>query len=169
MAIKMHSINFGESNLKMNLQDDDQLLEAASLLAYTAIEKVNDDLTKLQQPLQTVYCVYHATGIIDHGGFLHFFESDFPCHPPYSCFFNALQKIGCEEQARALQVAVESFGLPDPENHISQRLNFMEAHFDEKTQTITVWDDCIRENDEVWTRLATWIRNQPELIKLIQQ
>lgn len=153
----------------MNLQDDDQLLEAASLLAYKAVEQVNDDLTKLQQPLQTVYCVYHATGIIDHGGFLHFFESDFPCNPPYSFFTDALKKIGCEEQARALQVAVESFDLSDPENHISHRHKFMETHFDEKSQTIAVWDDCIRENDEVWASLAAWIRNQPELKKLLQQ
>lgn len=152
----------------MNLKNDDQLLEAASQLAYAAVEQVNDDLAQLQQPLQTVYCVYHATGIIDHGGFLYFFESDFPCLPPYSFFIDAFQKIGCEEQARALQAAVESFGLPDPEKHVSLRQDFMESHFDEKSQTIAVWDDCIRENDDVWTSLAEWIRNQPEMKQLLQ-
>lgn len=152
----------------MNLQDDDQLLEAASQLAYDAVEQVNDDLTQLKPPLQTVYCVYHATGILDHGGFLYFFDSDFPCHPPYSFFINAFREIGCEQQAEALQAAVDSFGLPDPEKQVSLRQDFMETHYDDQTQTVALWNDNIGGNDTVWKSLANWIRSQPDLKDKLQ-
>lgn len=152
----------------MNPEDDDQVLEAASLLAYDAIQQVDEDLTQLEQPLQTIFCVYHATGIMDNGGFLYFFDSDFPCHPPYSFFVDAFKRIGCVKQANSLQAAVDSFGLPNPENHVSLRQDFMETHFDNKSQTVAVWNDNISGNADVWKNLATWIRSQQDLIHQLQ-
>lgn len=165
----MQATGLSEKRLKMNHQDNDQLLEAASELAYAAIERADGDLTQMPQPLQTVFCVYHATGIIDNGGFLYFFDSDFPCHPPYAFFIEAYRSIGCGQQADALQAAVDSFGLPDPEKQVNLRQDFMETHFDDKSQTVAPWNDNICGNDDVWNSLAEWIRTQPDLTRLLQQ
>lgn len=146
---------------------DEQLLEEASELAYSAIEAEGDDLSKLTDPLKTVYAVYHATAIMDHGGFLYFFDSDFPQNPPYSLFVDAYRTIGCEAQATALQNAVDSFRIPNPEQHALLRQEYMESHYDQTTQQISTWTDNISGNHEVWQALAAWIRQHPGLQHLM--
>lgn len=142
---------------------DDQLLEAASVLAYGAIEDAGEDLRRLSDPVRTIFAVYHATGIIENGGFLYFFDSDFPHHPPYQIFIDAYREIGCPDQADALQQAVDSFQLPEPEKAVSLRQDYMETHFNGSTKEVDHWNDRVFEDGCVWPKLAKWIRAQPDL------
>lgn len=144
-------------------ESDDQLLEAASELAYSAIEAAGEDMTKMTDPALTIYAVYHATGIIENGGFLYFFDSDFPHHPSYQFFVDAFRQIGCSDQANALKHAVDSFQLTEPEKNVSLRQDYMETHFNGESQRIDSWNDSVFEDHVVWEKLAEWIRNQPSL------
>ncbi|TWT33011.1 DMP19 family protein [Blastopirellula retiformator] len=149
--------------------NDEALLEQVSDTAFKMLKKVDNDPTQIEEPYRTVAIIYAAQGVIDNGGLIYFFESDWPGQPPYSLFADAYQRIGRVEAAAALREAAESFGITEPEKHREQRQAYMDRflgededdeEFEEVSEGIP-WNDCICGDEQVWTDLAAWVRKNP--------
>ncbi len=139
--------------MKHNRASDETLLEHASAIAFQRLDEVDGDIAKLAEPFQIVALIYSAQGVIDNGGLIYFFESDWPANPPYSLFVDAYRRIGRIAAADALDQAAKSFGVPFPERDSDLRNRFMENEGTDE------WDDCICGDEDVWRDLANWIRS----------
>ena len=68
---------------------------------FDRLESLDNDVSRIEQPLRTVLVVYSAQGVIDNGGLAYFFERDWPHHPPYDVFVSAYEAIGLVKEAAA--------------------------------------------------------------------
>jgi hypothetical protein len=143
------------------MKNQEAILERASKLAFEKLDAAGGNLAKLAEPHRTVALVYSAQGVIDNGGLLYFFESDWPDNPPYSLFADAYRRIGCLVAADAILQAADSFGLPHPERDQAARNAFMKRFEESDDQgAVEYWDDPICGDEDVWTNLAKWIQQQ---------
>jgi len=145
--------------------DDDEYLELGSDLAFSELEKVDDQILRLPEHLQTVAIIYSAQGIIDNGGLRYFFENDFPDNPPYSVFVEAYKRIGSKGAAKDLLDAVKSFPFEDPHLKDEERNEFIETNYDEKKREVTGWNDSLCGDQRIWDNLAKYIRKNSNLFK----
>src|SRR3989304_1146344 len=58
---------------------------------------------------RVVMLVWHATGIIENGGFEYLFEGDFPGDPGFRLTAQAFEQINCEQAATAFREAMALF------------------------------------------------------------
>jgi hypothetical protein len=138
------------------------ILGRASRLAFEKLDSAGGNIAKLEEPHRTVALIYSAQGVIDNGGLIYFFESDWPGNPPYSLFADAYRRIGCAAAADAISQAAESFGVPHPERDQAGRNAFMKRFVESDGQDASeYWDDPICGDEEVWSNLAKWIKQQP--------
>lgn len=147
----------------VTMKDQEALLDRAINIVFERLNQVDGDVSKLEEPFRTVAIIHSAQGVIDNGGLVYFFESDWPNQPPYSLFIDAYRQIGKEDSAAAIEYAAKSFGVPDPEKHVELRNKFMQQHFwsdSEHYEPTVEWDDDICGDEEVWCKLAQWIRTQ---------
>ncbi|MCR9297056.1 MAG: hypothetical protein NXI32_30510 [bacterium] len=135
------------------MNDQESFLEKASTLAFQKLEEVEGNIDMLEEPYKTIAVIYSAQGVIDNGGLVYFFESDWPHNPPYSMFADAYRRINLKEAGDAIEFAANSFGIPNPEKNKAFRNEFM----DNETDGVE-WNDCIGGADEVLTHLAEWLR-----------
>ena len=140
--------------------NDESYMEAMADIAFEQMSKVDDDVTKLAEPLHTVAIIFAAQGIIDNGGLRYFFESNWPWHTSYSIFADAYERIGRTAAAKSLRDAAATFGIPDPEHDCDARRDYIEEHYDDDTHEVTGWNDCICGDEQVWSDLASWLRDQ---------
>lgn len=148
-------------SINLSKMNDEELLEYTIDFAYEEMEKIDDQLFQLKEPFKTVAAIFAAQGVIDNGSLGYFFEADWNHNPPYSEFADAYERIGKVDAANCIRNAAASFGVPDPENHIDLRREFIEKNFDEKSRCqVEGWDDCICGDDDVFTSLASWIRRE---------
>jgi hypothetical protein len=146
--------------VKINrMKNQDAILERASELAFQQLAAADGDVAKLAEPHRTVAIVYSAQGVIDNGGLIYFFESDWPGNPPYALFADAYRRIGCAAAADAIEQAANSFGVLHPEQEPALRNAYMER-FSEPAGHDYIWDDPICGDERVWTNLAKWIQKQ---------
>ena len=143
------------------MEDQEEILDQASEIVFEKLAEVDRDARRLEEPYRTVAIVYAAQGVIDNGGFLYFFASDWPGNPPYSLFVDAYRRIGSKGAADAIDQAAKSFGIPSPETNSDFRNSFMDRHFltDDVEGAGTIeWNDVVCGDKEVWANLATWIQ-----------
>lgn len=146
----------------------DKLLRKYLSRAYDRLQAVDNDATKLAEPYRTLVLIESAQGIIDNGGLIYFFESDWPGCPPYSAFSDAYRRIGMPDAADDLDRAAKSFGFQEPEKYRERRQAFMAKQFgseDDDGEEIegqweVQWTDRICGNEDVWTMLSDWLRTQ---------
>jgi hypothetical protein len=142
------------------MKNQDAILERASELAFQKLDAAGGSIANLEEPYRTVALIYSAQGVIDNGGIIYFFESDWPGNPPYSLFADAYRRIGCAAAADALAQAADSFGVPHPEQDRSVRNAFMERCCDPDSPDYVHWDDPICGDEQVWANLAKWVQKK---------
>lgn len=149
------------------MNDQESYMDKASTIAFQKLDDVEGNIELLEEPYKTIAVIYSAQGVIDNGGLIYFFESDWPHNPPYTLFADAYRRINRQEAGDAIEFAATSFGIPNPEKNKSFRNEFMEKQFgtDETDGTWTVeWNDCICGDEDVWTHLTAWLRmNYPKM------
>ncbi|MFT5290759.1 MAG: hypothetical protein ACI8QS_001887 [Planctomycetota bacterium] len=140
----------------MSPTEDLSALDALIDEAFSRINEVGNDPSMLEEPFKTIVIITAAQGQIDNGGLRSFFECDWPGTPSYSLFVDAYERIECPNEASCIRHAVDSFGLDSPEIHAAERNAYMEAHFDEKSQSVAGWEASVCGNPEVWSSLLRW-------------
>ena len=125
--------------------------------ALKRLTLAGDVLKSLSICDQTILAVSSAQGVIDNGGFQHFFEGDWPDKPPYSYFSDAYRRIGAEGAAQCIDRAAALFPFAQPERHGKRRQRFLkslpEAH------ELFVLGDRVCGDVEVWSLLETYVRD----------
>ena len=138
--------------------DDEAFLEKLANTAYAEMDNNGEHYPSLAEPYQTVAIIYSAQGIIDNGGFVYFFENDWPNNPPYSLFADAYERIGRTNSAAAIRNAARSFGVPNPERNLEMRRAYINENYNEETHSVDGWNDCICGDEKIWSDLASWAR-----------
>lgn len=148
------------------MSDRSALLKKYYDAAMEQLAAVNNDASLLEEPYRTVALVQAAQGVIDNGGLIYFFESDWPGQPPYKLFSDAYRRIGKPEAANDIDTAAASFGVDQPEKHRELRQAFMDTQFgteDEDGEEVeglfeVTWTDRILGDDTVWDALEAWVK-----------
>jgi len=146
-------------------QEDKTLEELRALLALdhahdvasAKLESAGGDIAAVQPPYRTVLAVMAAHGLIENGSMMQFFDSDFPNSPPYTIFIEAYRAIGATNAAACLERAVASFPFEYPEREKEKRVQFINAHYDEKTFTVGIWDHSFVRDENVYRLLLKYV------------
>jgi hypothetical protein len=112
--------------------EDDSLIDSLSTEAFEQLDGVESDPLRLSEPWKTIVLIYAAQGIIDNGGFVYFFENDWPNHTPYEEFALAYDRIGKYHAAKSIREAVSAMGIEKPENSIDDRRAYIERNSNDK-------------------------------------
>jgi hypothetical protein len=136
----------------------ESIIFTAYLGALNKMEDVDNDLNRLSPAVRTFFLVHAAQGTMDNGGYRYFFTEDWPGTPPYQVFISAYETIGCRKQAAELERVVNTFPFPDPHLHKDQREAFIDSNYDKVKFCVPVWGNALRDDNEVWDRLAKYYR-----------
>jgi hypothetical protein len=136
-----------------------------SHFVYDEFEKANSDFSLMRPELAIFHRVQAAQGVIDNGGLVYFFENDWIGFPPYSDFVAAYRAIGCEDAARCIEHAANSFPFADPELHYAKRRKFMEDNYDADLFEVKVWDNSICGDETVYPALGTYAAMHPDAFR----
>jgi len=143
--------------------EDDKLIDEVSDQLYERIGK--ESIFSLPWVSQVVVVVFAAQGYIDNGGFIYFFEGDFPGDPPYSVFADAFRAIGADESAECIEVAASEFPFSDPHLHGDARRDYLREHCISDGSTnndallVKLGDRVIDNTKTNYALLAQYIRN----------
>jgi Domain of unknown function (DUF4375) len=113
---------------------------------------------------QVVTVVLGAQGYIDNGGFIYFFEGDYPGTPPYSVFADAYRAIGADESAECIETAASLFPFPEPHLHGDARRDYLRDHCmidgrtDDSFTLVKLGDRVIDNSVTNYILLAKYIR-----------
>ena len=105
------------------MSEPDKRLRDHLAVAHERLREVENDATKLPEPYRTLVLVEAAQGVIDNGGLIYFFESDWPGCPPYSAFSDAYRRIGMSEAADDLDNAAQSLDLKNQRSFLNAGWN----------------------------------------------
>lgn len=131
--------------------------------AEAMLGAVDEDMRLLPEAVQVFLAVHGAQGAIDNGGFVYFFEADWPGLPPYENFIAAYETIGCIEQAVALRRIVGTFPSSDPHLHRSKRREFIQTRYDQKAYGVPDWQPDLKSfGQEVWEKLARYCKTHKD-------
>jgi uncharacterized protein DUF4375 len=130
---------------------------------FRRLSRVGNDPRRLPVADQTVIAVYGAQGVIDNGGFRYFFESDWPCRPPYSMFSEAYRRIGAVAAARALDQAVDLFPFARPHLARRRRNEFMDALHE--TDRFFRLDRRVCGDVGVWEKLERFVEVNEDVLR----
>ena len=120
------------------------------------------DVTQYTVQERTVVLVWHASGIIDNGGFEYLFGGDFPGDPGFQYTAAAFEAIGCE---RAVDAFNEAFALfPDSQlpSDVDERMDIYVRTPESRREEINTrfWE--VGWDDEIEKKLAEYIRSNKE-------
>jgi hypothetical protein len=113
---------------------------------------------------QVVMLVVNLQGTANNGGFIYFFEADWPGNPPYSVFGDALRAIGADESADCVEVAATLFPFKDPHLNCIGRKKYLREHCmigdlsNNSATLVKLGDRVIDNNDKNYALLAKYIR-----------
>jgi hypothetical protein len=130
-------------------------LDAAADVAFACLERVDGDVSKLDEPLQTVVVIFSAQGVIDNGAFAYFFGNNFPGNPPYSLFVEAYRRIGATEAAANIERAAGMFPFPQPHLSVEERRAFMDS-LEEDSEFFSL-GDRVCGDETVWRKLDRYV------------
>ena len=133
-------------------------LDRAREQALQRLTRAREDPGCLSLFDQTILAVSSAQGVIDNGGFRHFFGSDWPRQPPYSFFSDAYRRIGQAGPAQCIDRAVRLFPFRNAERHEDRRERFLESLPD--THEFIVLGDRVCGDATVWEALERYARNR---------
>ena len=142
--------------------DDEILVNNVSRELYKRTGEAS--IFSLPWVAQVVTVVVEAQGCIDNGGFIYFFEGDYPGDPPYSVFAEAFRAIGADESAECIEVAVSLFPFPEPHFNGDARRAYLRDHcmIDERTDNsstlVKLGDRVIDNSTANYALLARYIR-----------
>lgn len=120
------------------------------------LQQNNGNIEKLPLPVSACLLIHSAQGVIDNGGYVHFFETDWPGKPPYSKFVEAYTEIGCGRYAEDLQRVSRTFPFEEPHLHISMRNDFINEHYDKDECEVPLWGDLLCGAGDVWEKLEKY-------------
>jgi hypothetical protein len=121
------------------------------------------DISKCKDADRTVILVWHASGIIDNGGFQYLFEGNFKGDPHFAKTGEAFKTIGATKCAEAIQEALDLFPQSKPPANADQRLKLYQAVSQEKREAID--KKFFSESKEIKVILAAYIREHREAFK----
>lgn len=124
--------------------------------ATIKLNQVAKNIDDLPQSVATFLMVYSAQGVIDNGGYIYFFESDWPNNPPYLKFIEAYFAIGCINQSQDIARVVSTFPFDDPHLNKQERARFIEANYDEDALEVKSWGESLCGDVEVWEKLEAY-------------
>jgi hypothetical protein len=149
--------------------EDEILVDKVSNELY---ERIGDaSIFSLPWVSQVITVFLGSQGYIDNGGFIYFFEGDYPGTPPYSVFADAYRAIGADESAECIEAAVSLFPFPDPHLHGDARRNYLRDHcmIDGRTNdssTLVKLGDRVIDNSATnYALLAKYIREHLDEIR----
>ncbi|MBN2385149.1 DUF4375 domain-containing protein [bacterium] len=114
------------------------------------------DVSKCKEKDQAVILVWHASGIIDNGGFQYLFEGNFKGDPYFARTAAAFKTIKASKCAEAIEEALKLFPYSKPPQDINKRLKIYQAVSAAKQEAIDV--KFFSESKEMMTTLAKYIR-----------
>jgi hypothetical protein len=100
--------------------------------------------------------VWHASGIIDNGGFQYLFEGHFKGDPYFAKTAAAFKSVKAWTCAEAIEQALELLPKSKPPTSIDKRLDIYQSHPWAKREAID--NLFFRQSSEIRTLLATYIR-----------
>ena len=117
-------------------------------------------LDQLSDSSRAVLLVWHATGIIDNGGFEYLFEGDIPGDLDCSLTVKAFETIGLLACATALHEALSMLPRCTPFTDVDFKSSAYRLLPMEKRMELNrrFWHRKLDGNDEVVVRLAPFIR-----------
>lgn len=143
------------------MQNDDDF-ELCDRLFISISDHFGDELKAEELPEcpRTVLLVWHASGIIDNGGFEHLFECNTADDPGFKLTHQAFESIGSDLAASALRDALALF--PNREIHSDRdaRGVFYRSlpAADRARLNERFWSAGMTGNDEIKIKLAKFIR-----------
>jgi Domain of unknown function (DUF4375) len=141
--------------------EDEILVDKVSDELYERIG--NDSIFSLPWVSQVVTVFLGAQGYIDNGGFIYFFEGDYPGTPPYSVFADAYRAIGADESAECIEAAASLFPFPEPHLHGDARRDYLRDHCmidgrtDDSSPLVKLGDRVIDNSTTNYSLLAKYI------------
>jgi uncharacterized protein DUF4375 len=146
-------------------ESDEDLMSRAADYAYAKLHQCNDDVARLEIPLQTLAIIYSAQAIVDNGGFRYFFGNDFPHSPPYSLTSDAYRRIGAVAGAELIDRAVDLFPFPNPHLHGEARKGFMKALPED--HLLFELGNTLCGDESVWNLLAEYVRKHVKAFQAV--
>lgn len=142
--------------------EDTNLIKTVSRELY---ERIGDDsIFSLPWVAQVVTVFLGADIYIGDGGFIYFFEGDYPGNPPFSIFADAYRAIGAEESAECIEAAASLFPFPEPHLHGDARRDYLRDHCMADGREISscplvkLGDRVVDNIDSDYSLLAQYIR-----------
>jgi hypothetical protein len=121
------------------------------------------DVSKCKEKDQAVILVWHASGIIDNGGFQYLFEGDFKGDPGFAKTAAAFKTVKAAKCAEAVEEALALFPASKPPTEIQMRLKVYQEVSATKGQAID--RKFFGESKEISTILARYIRENRDEFK----
>ncbi|HEY1790082.1 MAG TPA: DUF4375 domain-containing protein [Verrucomicrobiae bacterium] len=149
--------------------EDEILVEKVSKELYKRLGDAS--IFELPWVSQVVTVFLGAQGYIDNGGFIYFFEGDYPGTPPYSVFANAYRAIGADESAECIEVAAKLFPFPEPHLHGDARRDYLRDHCmingrsNDESLLVKLGDRVIDNSEKNYFLLAKYIREHLDEIR----
>jgi Domain of unknown function (DUF4375) len=112
---------------------------------------------------QPVLLVWHASGMIDNGGFQYLFEGNFKGDPHFAKTAAAFHTIKAAKCAEAVQEALKLFPDSKPPTDIEKRLNVYQSVDVAKREVID--GKFFSESKDLKTILAKYIRENRKEFK----
>jgi len=104
--------------------NDFKLCNGLFLRIYEHHGQETIDVSEISAEERVVFLVWHASGIIDNGGFRYLFEGDFKGDPDFALTAEAFRATGCKEAAEAVLQTLAMFPNSRPPNDIGERLRY---------------------------------------------
>jgi hypothetical protein len=138
--------------------DTENDFELCTQLFLRMIEHYGDnfDISKCKEKDQLVILVWHASGIIDNGGFQYLFEGSFKGYPYFAKTAAAFKTIKAARCAEAVDEALQLFPDSKPLEDINKRLRIYQAVPAEERGAIDM--KFFSESRHMRTILAKYIR-----------
>lgn len=146
-------------------QDDFELCDQ---LFLRLVDRYGEDfdVSKCQEKEQVVVLVWHASGIIDNGGFQYLFEGNFKGDPHFAKTAAAFKTIKAAKCAEAAQEALKLFPDSKPPTDIAKRLKLYESVSAAKREAIDA--KFFSQSKDIRTILANYIRENREEFKYLK-
>jgi hypothetical protein len=142
--------------------EDEKLVDAVSRELYEHIG--NASIFSLPWVSQVIMIYLAADKYINNGGFIYFFEGDYPGNPPYSVFADAFHAIGADESAECIEAAASLFPFAEPHLHGDARRDYLRTHCMKDGREISssllvkLGDRVMDNSDADYRLLAEYIR-----------
>ncbi len=146
----------------LKLKDDAELCSSVFKLMIKHYGE-DFDVSKCKENDQVVILTYHASGIIDNGGFQYLFEGDFKGDPYFERTVVAFKAIKADICAASAEDALKLFPNSKPPAEIEKRLAAYERSNKDKRMSIDA--KFFSQSQDINKLLAKYIRDNRDNLK----